>query len=118
MSPHGVKILLLVVVTFVDAAFAADCTSYRSNGNLEIADNVECTLSSGFTVSEFTVHGTVRITAANLVTIQAETIDIKPGARIIADGITGSGTGRGTSLGSGGALYTSISFLLKMFVLY
>lgn len=96
--------LLFLLLALSDTSAAADCSAFKTDaGNIEIPDNTECTLSSDLSVVDLIVHGTIKITSANPVNIYSQNIDIKAGAKIIADAVAENGPGVGNSYGSGGS---------------
>jgi hypothetical protein len=102
MTPSVVTLLWLLGF-YVDVASAAECMLLVAGNDLTIPDNTECEVSSDFSIGTFIVRGTVKVTAP--VQMEAPTIDIQVGGKIIADGTSTSGPGTGTNLGSGGFFF-------------
>ena len=114
MKPSVITLIWLLGFG-VDVASAAECMLLVAGNDLTIPDNTECDVSSDFSVENFVVRGTVKITAP--VQMEAITTDIQAGGQIIADGISTSGPGTGTNLGSGGYFFSFSIYVVCVIIM-
>ena len=100
---NGVLTLLATLLGCTEMVTSDECANQVLNGNLEVAENTECTIDSDIVgLTTITVHGDMTVTADHIITIGAITIHVGSTGTLTADGVITGGVGAGNSDGSGG----------------